>query len=94
MPDTLNEMRAEGVKLYVNCSHPACCRSALVNLDILIEKLGGDHGAMHHDLVGKFACSVCPVEGRDPRPVFFTFLQDYERDQAERNARWKLRGFV
>jgi len=39
-------------------SHLACGRSALINLDMLIEKLGGDHGGTHHHLVGKFACSV------------------------------------
>jgi hypothetical protein len=76
-----NEMHAEGVSLYVNCSHPACCRSALVKLDMLIERLGGDHRAMHHDLVGKFACSACRDNGRDIRPVFFTIVQNYERDQ-------------
>ena len=50
--DTLGDMRAVGVALYVNCSHAACCRSALVNLDMLIEKLGRDHGAIHYDPVG------------------------------------------
>ena len=59
----------------------------LVNLDMLIEKLGPDHGAMHHDLVDKFTCSVCPVEGRgDRRAVFFTIVQNYERDRQMRIA--------
>jgi hypothetical protein len=57
--DTLSDMRAEGVRLHVNCSHPACCRSALVNLDMLIEKPGGDHDAMHRDLFEKFTGSAC-----------------------------------
>ena len=88
MPDTLNDMRAEGVALHINCSHPACCRSALVNLDMLIEKLGGDHGALHGDLVGKFVCIACRETGRDHRPVFFTFLPDYAADRARANAKW------
>jgi len=106
LPDTLNEMRGEGVSLYVNCSHPACGRSALVNLDMLIEKLGCDHGAMHDDLVGKFFCTVCRREGRERRSppagaerpagasatrgrVFFTIVQNYDRDRQMRNARWQ-----
>ena len=89
MFDTLNDMRAEGVALYVNCSHPVCCRSALVNLDMLIEKLGGDHGGMHGDLVGHFYCSACREAGRDERPVYFTVIPNYERDRQMRNARWE-----
>jgi hypothetical protein len=46
------------------------------------EKLGEDHGAMHHDLVGMFACSACREAGRDERPVFFTVLPDYAADRA------------
>ena len=89
MLDTLNDMRAEGVALYVNCSHPVCGRSALVNLDMLIEKFGPEHGCMHRDLVGHFFCSVCPEAGRDERPVFFTIVQNYERDRQQRNGRWR-----
>ena len=49
---------------------------------MLIEKLGEDHGAMHVDLVGKFACTACREAGREHRPVFFTYLTDYEADRA------------
>ena len=63
--------------------------SALVNLDMLIEQLGGDHGAMHYDLVGKFACSAYREAGRDERPVYFTIIPNYERDRQRRNARWE-----
>jgi hypothetical protein len=55
---------------------------------MLIEKLGEDHGAMHVDLVGKFACTACREAGRVETPVFFTYLTDYEADRQRRNAKW------
>ena len=89
MPEkTLAEMRREGERLFVNCSRPDCFRTAEVDLAMLIEKLGEDHGAMHADLVGKFACTACREAGRDQRPVFFTYLPDYAADRARANAKW------
>ena len=59
MPDkTLADMRREGERLFVNFSRADCFHSAEVDLAMLIEKLGEDHGAMHVDLVGKFACTA------------------------------------
>jgi hypothetical protein len=54
-----------------------------VDLAMLIEKLGEDHGGMHVDLVGQFACSAC----RDERPVFFTVVPDYAAERARANAK-------
>ncbi|TIL80201.1 MAG: hypothetical protein E5Y81_07390 [Mesorhizobium sp.] len=55
----------------------------------LIDRHGSDHGSMHQDLVGLFGCSKCKAEGRDCRPVFFTFIPDDKGQQRERNRTWK-----
>ena len=78
-------MRREGERLYVNCSRADCFRTAEINLEMLIEKLGPTHGAMHDDLVRKFFCTACRDAGRDQRPVFFTHLPDYATDRARAN---------
>ena len=44
---------------------------------------------MHWDLVGLFGCTRCKAAGRDRRPLFFTFIPDYEGDQQRRNRDWK-----
>lgn len=51
----------------------------------LIDRLG----SMRQDLVGLFGCSKCKAEGRDRRPVFFTFIPDDKSQQRERNRTWK-----
>ncbi|QKC83956.1 hypothetical protein [Mesorhizobium sp. NZP2077] len=86
---TLAETLAARETVYVHCGHPVCSKSAQVDIQALIDKLGPDHGAMHWDLVGLFACSDCKVAGRDRRPVFFTVVPDYEGINARRNRDWK-----
>ena len=81
---TLADTLAANETLYVNCGHPACCKSTKLDIQALIEKLGPDHGAMHEDLVGKFACSRCKAERRDRRPPFFTVIPDYGRADRTR----------
>ncbi|WP_287067137.1 hypothetical protein, partial [Mesorhizobium sp.] len=46
-----------------------CCRSTKLDIQALIDRLGGDHGSMHDDLVGLFVCSNCKAAGRDRRQV-------------------------
>ncbi|QKC83619.1 hypothetical protein [Mesorhizobium sp. NZP2077] len=86
---TLAETLAARETVYVHCGHPACCKSTKLDVQTLIDRLGPDHGSMHDDLVRIFACSHCKAAGRDRRPVFFTFIPDYEGQQGERNRDWK-----
>ena len=90
MPDkTLADTLAANETLLVNCGHPACCKSTKLDVQALIDQLGPDHGAMHWDLVRLFGCSACNAEGRERRPVFFTFVPDYAGIQREANRNWK-----
>jgi hypothetical protein len=86
--NTLADTLAARERLYVNCSHPMCCRSTKLDIKALIDRLGPNHGSMHQDLVGLFNCSACKAAGRDRRPVFFTCIPDYERQNRERNRDW------
>jgi hypothetical protein len=92
MPEkTLADTLAARETVYVNCGHPMCCKSTKLDIQALIDRLGPDHGSMHHDLVGLFGCSKCKAENRDRRPVFFTCIPDYvgHHQQQERNRNWK-----
>ncbi|RVD52551.1 MAG: hypothetical protein EOS30_09740 [Mesorhizobium sp.] len=89
MTKTLAETLAAREGVHVNCSHPMCGKSTKLDIQALIDRLGPDHGSMHDDLVGLFGCSDCKAAGRDRRPVFFTCIPDYERQQRARNRDWK-----
>lgn len=78
MTKTLADTLAARERVFVNCSHPMCCRSTKLDIQSLIDRLGPDHGSMHDDLVGLFKCSRCEAAGRDRRPVFFTCVPDYD----------------
>ncbi|MER9169867.1 hypothetical protein NKI12_21285 [Mesorhizobium australicum] len=84
---TLAETLAARETLHVNCSHPMCCKSTKLDVQALIDRLGADHGSMHQDLVGLFGCSDCKAAGRDRRPVFFTFVPDYQGQDEARTRR-------
>jgi len=86
---TLADTLAARETLYLNCGHPMCCKSAKLDIQALIDRLGPDHGSMHQDLVWRFGCSKCKAEGRHRSPVFFTCVPDYEGQQRERNRDWK-----
>ncbi|MER9947671.1 hypothetical protein [Mesorhizobium sp. M0047] len=80
---TLADTLAARETVRITCGHPACCESTQLDIQALIDRLGPDHGSMHWDLVGRFVCSDCKADGRDRRPVFFTFVPDYRgRDEA------------
>lgn len=64
---TLADTLAAHEAVYVTCGHPVCCKSAQVDIQALIDKLGPDHGSMHADLVGIFRCEDCRAAGRDRR---------------------------
>jgi len=49
--------RRETVSVY--CHNPRCQHGANLDLLMLRDKLGPDHGAMHDDLVPKLRCSKC-----------------------------------
>ncbi|KRB24072.1 hypothetical protein ASD99_29410 [Mesorhizobium sp. Root695] len=66
-----------------------CCKSTKLDIQALIDRLGPGHGSMQQELVGLFACSDCKASGRDRRPMFFTFVPDYEGQQRARNRDWK-----
>ena len=87
--NTLADTLAARESVYVNCGHPLCCKSTKLDIKSLIDRLGADHGSMHHDLVGVFGCSSCKAAGRDRRPVFFACIPDYAGDQERRNREWK-----
>lgn len=89
MPHTLADTLAANESVYVNCGHPVCCKSTKLDIAALIDRLSPDHGSMHQDLVGLFACSSCKAAGRDRRPVFFTVVPDYDGINAKRNRDWK-----
>jgi hypothetical protein len=82
--DTIGDLVAENASLYVNCEHPQCQHTKLLDLTALIDRLGRDHGAMHDDLVRKFRCTKCEREGRPRRAVFFTLVPNYRRIDARR----------
>lgn len=87
MPEkTLADAHAANESLCVNCGHPVCCRSTMLDVRALADRLGADHGAMHHDLVRLFRCQACTDAGRDRRPVFFTCIPDYSGINQRRNA--------
>lgn len=52
---TLADTVAARETIYLNCGHPACCRSTKLDIQALINRLGADHGSMHWDLVRLFA---------------------------------------
>lgn len=88
MPEkTLADTLAARETVYVNCGHPMCCKSTRVDIAVLIDRLGPDHGSMHEDLVGLFGCSNCKAAGRERRPVFFTFVPDYQGQDQARTGR-------
>ncbi|CAN7182074.1 hypothetical protein [Mesorhizobium sp. LjNodule214] len=80
---TLADTLAARKTVYVNCGHPMCGKSTKLDIAALIDRLGPDHGSMHADLVRLFGCSKCKAAGRDRRPVFFTYIPDYEGQQRE-----------
>ncbi|MER9328527.1 hypothetical protein [Mesorhizobium sp. M0488] len=82
---TLAHTLAARETVYVNCRHPMCCKSTRLDIAALVDRLGPDHGSLHQDLVGLFICAECKSAGRDRRPVFFTFVPDY---QSQDEARW------
>jgi hypothetical protein len=84
MPLTIAEAIAEKFRMFVNCPEPRCYHSVELDLEALANRLGADHGAMHHDLVGLFRCQRCADAGRERRPVFFTCLPDYEGIQRRK----------
>ena len=86
-PKTLADTLAARESVHVNRSHPACDRSTKLDIRALIDRLGPDHGSMRQDLVGLFVCSHCKAAGRDRRPVFFTFVPDYQGQDA-----WRIAG--
>ncbi|MER9330533.1 hypothetical protein NKJ26_17005 [Mesorhizobium sp. M0152] len=87
MKKTLADTLAARESVYVNCGHALCCKSTKLDIQALIDRLGPDHGSMHWDLVGLFNCSDCKAVGRDRRPVFFTFVPDYEGQDEARTRR-------
>jgi len=83
MKKTLADTLAAREIVYVNCGLPICCKSTKLDIQALIDRLGPDHGSMYQDLVGVFACSNCKGAGRERRPMFFTFVPDYQgHDEA------------
>jgi hypothetical protein len=85
--DTIGDLVAKNASLYVNCEHPQCQHTKLLELTTLIDRLGPDHGAMHDDLVRIFRCTKCEREGRPRRAVFFTFIPDYHGINVRRISR-------
>ena len=79
--------RAEGVALYVNCSHPACCRTALVDLDMLIEKLGGTTAACTTISSVISSARSCREAGRDEGRVFHCHPELRARPPTTRDGR-------
>jgi hypothetical protein len=89
---TLADTLAARESVYVDCAHPVCCKSTKLDVQALIDRLGPDHGSMHQDLVGLFACSDCKAADRDRRPVFFTVVPDYDsRSKSPSQRRHKTR---
>ncbi|MER9403694.1 hypothetical protein NKI36_06480 [Mesorhizobium caraganae] len=86
---TLADILAARESVYVNCAHPVCCKSTKLDVQALIDRLGPDHGSMHQDLVGLFACSDCKAANRDRRPMFFTVVPDYDGINAKSDRDWK-----
>jgi hypothetical protein len=86
---TLADTLAARESVYVDCAHPVCCKSTKLDVQALIDRLGPDHGSMHQDLVGLFACSDCKAADRDRRPVFFTVVPYYDGINAKRDRDWK-----
>ncbi|ESY72791.1 hypothetical protein X743_14880 [Mesorhizobium sp. LNHC252B00] len=84
---TLVDTLAARENVYVNCGHPMCCKSTRLDIAALIDRLGPDHGSMHQDLVGLFVCADCKAASRDRRPVFFTFVPDYQGQDEARSRR-------
>lgn len=67
--DTLGKVKALGGGLSVNCS--ACNKHTMLNMDILIEQLGEDHGSMDADLRPYFFCKDRRAAGRNDKNISF-----------------------
>ena len=57
---TIAERIAERNRVWINCG--VCHHSHEIDLAVLADRLGPDHGAMHDDLTPKFTCQRCPIE--------------------------------
>lgn len=56
---TIQDMIDVGDTIVAYCHNARCNHRAAVDLCLIREKLGPDHGALHEDLVPKLRCSRC-----------------------------------
>ena len=68
--DTLGKKRQIGSRLYALCL--TCRSNRMLDLDMLIDRLGEDFGCMHWDLIKVIYCSTCRDAGTQDRNLAFT----------------------
>ncbi|WP_247997038.1 hypothetical protein [Brucella tritici] len=57
---TLGDFKRYGYLLTAYCN--GCHHSKQLDIDLMIEKLGPDHGALYKDLAHKLRCSKCDAK--------------------------------
>lgn len=57
--ETIQTFIDSGDKLRVYCHNPLCSHHVELDMLMMCDRLGPDHGAMHDDLVTKLKCSKC-----------------------------------
>jgi len=57
--DTIQEFIDGDYDLWVYCEGRMCTHGRRVDLKMLRDRLGPDHGVMHWDLANKFRCEKC-----------------------------------
>jgi hypothetical protein len=56
---TIGALIDHGYTMWAFCQRRGCTHSRKIDLQVLAQKLGRDHSAMHKDLAPKLKCSAC-----------------------------------
>ncbi|MEX0408905.1 hypothetical protein ABGN05_25015 [Aquibium sp. LZ166] len=56
---TVQELIDEGYTLHAGCKENTCLRTRPLDLIALRDRLGPEHGTLHHNLAPKLRCSTC-----------------------------------
>ena len=56
---TIGDAIARGDRIWGYCSETSCRHIAVLDLTVLRDRLGPDHGALRADLVPKLRCAKC-----------------------------------
>lgn len=80
--ETIQSFIDSGDVLTAYCHNPKCHHHGRLDMMLLRDRLGPDHGSMHDDLVPKLKCSRC-----GGRKLGLIRSPDYDRIDRERSGK-------